>query len=469
MRIPSAKIKNILLPNTGGIWLGIGAILFFGAGLALRIWWIQNMPTKQMYDFATYQILAENIAKGLGHTLEGVPVAWQGSGYSYALGLWYGFMGNTTEATGKALNILLSGGTMILCWFIYGKLFPKPLYHLTAFGIMAFLPSLIAYCNVLGTETFFLFLLACLLTVQLYMSTVGLWRWVKYILLGLLCGLCTLTKPFMLAYPFILALTDWVAYKRIRQSLMLLGIGFLAAAITIAPWAIRNYRLFGRLIPVSYNSGYVLFINNNDTNTTGSWMDLSMVDTTEDIKARINYILQDGQRSVKTAHDLEPLLKEEATGWIKRNPMEFLKLGFLRLTSTFFAGANDIPQWAMNGFTQEYTGWADMQYQRNTHVLFTFFDMTVYLLSGAGVLFLLARLKRFVMACFTLKHRINMAHGFIFINIAFFAAVDFVYEGQARYIFPVLPFMICAATAILEGLNLSAERGEEADDSHESE
>lgn len=424
----------------------IGAI-----GIYLRIWWINNIPTEQRYDFATYQAIAKNIYNGKGHVLEGYPVAWQGSGYSYLLAFFYRLAGNTNEITGKYLNVILSSATLLMSFFIFNKFFMNRLYVASAFLITAFLPNLISYNTVLGTETLFLFLIHCILLVQLYARN----KKSAYPILGIICGIATLTKPYMLAYPFILCVINWVEGKDIKSSLISFGTVMLACVIVIAPWSYRNYKLFGRLIPVSYNSGYVLYINNNDTNVTGSWLDLMSVETASDIKKQIEEYLDNGNRSVKAAHDIEPLLKSEAVDWIKKNPIEFLKLGFLRLQSTFFAGANDIPQWTMNGFTKEYTSgyWTETQYTRNMNVLQSFFDTAVYILSSAGFIFLLVRFKRYVIACFTWKGSIDFAANICFLNLAFFIAVDFVYEGQARYVFPVLIFMIAALVKIIESLS----------------
>jgi 4-amino-4-deoxy-L-arabinose transferase-like glycosyltransferase len=415
-------------------------------GIFLRLWWVHSVPTEQLFDFATYQAIAENIYNGNGHVLEGYPVAWQGSGYSYLLAFFYKFMGNTNELTGKYLNVLISSATLFLSYFIYLRFFKKKVYVFAAFIVTAFLPSLISYNNVLGTETLFLFLIACILSVQLYIPN----KKIQLILLGVLCGVAALTKPFMLAYPLILAVIYWVEVKRIKQSAIAFGIMALAMVIVVAPWTYRNYQLFGRLIPVSYNSGYVLFINNNDTNVTGSWLDLSAVETTEDIKSEINRLMENGTRNIKTAHDIEPLLKSEADKWIKKNPIEFLKLGILRLKSTFFAGANDISQWAMNGLTPESTNWTEAQFTRNMNTTQAIFDMTISVLSAAGLIYLFAAVKRYAYACFTIRKRIGFADNLIFLNIAFFAVVNFVFEGQARYVFPLLIFFIGALVRLIE-------------------
>ncbi len=446
-------MANIIKKSKLNIGIEDNQCLFFSLicvitvfGVLTRLWWINNIPTEQRYDFATYQAIAQNILNGHGHTLEGYPVAWQGSGYSYILALFYRIVGDSSEACGKLFNVLLSSSTLVLSYFIYGKFFKKKACIIAAYVITAFLPSLIAYNNVLGTETLFLFLMACLIFIQLvHFKNI----WIKLGILGVICGLAALTKPFMLAYPVIIAVATWVEGKNFKQSLICLGVIFVGCIIVVSPWAYRNYRLFGRLIPVSYNSGYVLYINNNDTNISGSWMDLKTVETNDKIKEQIETALKD--RSVKAAHELDPLLNGEAKKWIINNPLEFVKLGFLRITTTFFAGANDIDQWAMNGVTKQ-SDVSNNRFARNMNTLRSFFDMTVYLLSASAFIFFFAKLIRYAKACFTKENTIPLSDNIIFINLAFFMAIPFVFEGQARYVFPALLFMISALVKIISSM-----------------
>jgi hypothetical protein len=71
---------------------------------------------------------------------------------------------------------------------------------------------------------------------------------------GLVGGLCTLASPVLgLAWgSFTLA--------SLRQGTWVRpAVALLTAALTLAPWAIRNYQVFGRLIPVKSNLAYELY------------------------------------------------------------------------------------------------------------------------------------------------------------------------------------------------------------------
>ncbi|MCL2169849.1 MAG: glycosyltransferase family 39 protein [Defluviitaleaceae bacterium] len=441
---------KIKLPQ---IRIGIGEIILlviFAAALATRIFWIYNVETIQMFDFANYQMLASNIAQGYGHTMHGLPVAWQGSGYPYVLGLFYWLLGTTDVLAGFWLNIGFSMGTLLFCWFIFIKIFDEIKSALAALAVVAFLPQYIAYTNVIGTEIFFTFILSALIFIQLYFLEQK-WGWVA---LGLLVGAAALTRPFMLAYPVIAGVFMLSTTKRLKQSLAFSGIILGIALVVIAPWAIRNYRHFERLIPVSYNSGYVLFINNNDINVDGLWLDPMRVVENEPERLAV---LQEGLygRTVHQAHELEPHFSRWAREWIWQNPGEYLKLGILRVHRTFFDGSNDIFQWAANVnpmYQEGITEHARLRYTRNHNFLEASADIITFMLTGTGFLFMFVMLKKYVVGLFTKNGSMPLLVALVYINFAFFIAIPFFFEGQARYAFPAYLFIIPAVVFMCEGL-----------------
>jgi 4-amino-4-deoxy-L-arabinose transferase-like glycosyltransferase len=419
--------------------------------LAARIWWAMNVPTTQLYDFAAYQALAENIAAGRGHTMDGVPVAWQGCGYPYLLGFFYRAIGSVDIFWGKILNIALSMATLPFAYLIYRKLFDKRRHAAAALTITAFLPQYVSYVNVIGTEIFFTFLMSAVIFAQLYLFK-GRRRWIAAAAVGLATGAAALTRPFMLAYPVICGVVMFASGKKWRDTLVLTGIAALGVVLTVTPWAYRNYRLFGRLIPVSYNSGYCLYTNNNDANVNGAWMDLSAAAGSDELSTAIGEALEDGARSVKAAPELDPYLSAAAGEWIADNPAEFLKLGALRVYRTFFVGVNDIEQWAMNGCAPP-EGASESEtllYARNYNLVISVFNSITYILNAAGFIFVFASSARFFRDLFS-RRQCGLMPSLLIVNIAFFALVSFVYGGEARYAFPVFVFMIPALVAASAG------------------
>jgi hypothetical protein len=72
---------------------------------------------------------------------------------------------------------------------------------------------------------------------------------------GLLGGLCALISP-VVAFAWGMS-TVMLAFP--QRAWSRLGIAVLIAGVMLMPWTIRNYRVFGRLIPVKSNAAYELY------------------------------------------------------------------------------------------------------------------------------------------------------------------------------------------------------------------
>lgn len=420
----------------------------FISALWLRIQWIKNVPNKPVFDFQAYQDIATNIFLNLGHALNGTAVAFQGMAYPTVLGYVYKLAGNADPMTAKIFNVILSMLTLIGVYFILIKITQKKFVIYGAYTITAFLPNYIAYNNVIGTEIFFTFLFVGLMLLQVY----ELPKMIRYPVLGFLIGVTALTKPFFMAYPAVAATIFWLRNKKIKDTVFLFGTLFLVMALTIAPWTYRNYKKFGRIIPISYNSGYVMYINNNGYNTTGAWMPLEEVDAPQAVKEQVSEILQ--KKNVKAAHEIEPIIKKQAKKWILQNPVEFMKLGCLRLQATFFSGSWDIDAWTMNDTEktdQAYKTWnkkEQTQYLRDKNFSRAFRDMIVYALNSVGILYALMAIAPMTLAFFKKDCKLKDEILLPAIHTLFFIAIYFVYEGQARYNFPLL-FLFAISTMVM--------------------
>ncbi len=429
--------------------------------LFLKIRFVRNIPTKPVFDFAAYQEIASNIFNNLGHTYGGQHIAFQGMGYPTALGFIYKLAGNNDEMTAKIFNIVLSMLTLIIIYLILIKITQSRLIIYGAYTITALLPNYIAYNNVIGTEVFFTFLFSIILLLQVYPFK----PWIRYPLWGIFIGAAALTKPFFMAYPVVAAFMYWLKTKKLRQAVISFASLFLIMALVIAPWTYRNYKKFGRFIPISYNSGYVLYINNNHYNATGAWMDLQEADAPQHVKDQIAEILS--QKDVKLAHEIEPIIKKQAKEWIRQNPLEFAKLGVLRLSSTFFDGSWDIDAWAMNDdeeIQKEYEKWnkkEKISYQRNKGFSRGLRDICIYILNSFGIIYALLCIFPILTAFFKKDRRIGEILFLPAVPTWFFIAVYFVYEGQSRYAFPLLFLfaigMMVLVNALIKGLRTNRE------------
>jgi Dolichyl-phosphate-mannose-protein mannosyltransferase len=90
-------------------------------------------------------------------------------------------------------------------------------------------------------------------------------RWRDWSLYGLLWGFALMTNPSVgSVLPFLLAWLIYRSYKfgRFRWVQLALVLGMVL--LCCAPWTIRNYRQFGRFVPIRSNFPFELWLGNND-------------------------------------------------------------------------------------------------------------------------------------------------------------------------------------------------------------
>ncbi|BDR65858.1 membrane protein [Clostridium tetani] len=417
-------------------------LLITTLAICVRIWFIINIPCEPLSDFTIYQQIATNIFMKNGHTYLGRPIAFQGMGYPMLLGYFYRFIGSNNIFLGKILNVILSSLNLIVIFLILLKLCKNKFSLYLSYTAIAFIPNYIAYNNVLGSEV----LLTCILSIIIYLQICNFNYYIKYISIGILIGLAALTKPFFLVYPLIIALTEWLKNKNLKKSLKLIIITYIFLCITISPWTYRNYKKFNMFIPVSYNGGYVLFINNNDNNTTGAWMPVSAVDVSDEVKSQFLELgfkyrtpLEDEKSQIFLTPKLDKIFKQEAIKWILNHPLKFSHLGITRVNNTFFNGCGDIYEWAMNSPKEN-----NFSKLLKNDFLYWIFNKYIYILSFSGFIYILFNLKNIFVCLFKKTITMEYKKSILFFNIIFFILISFAFEGQQRYNFPVLfLFSIC--------------------------
>ncbi len=117
-------------------------------------------------------------------------------------------------------------------------------------------PGLIFFTPQLGTETLFI-----TMTMLFFL---GLFKEItkplsfKTVVLGLWGGLCVLCRSVLGGYPAFLFLALWRVRGFAKAFLFcaVLGIGWLAPSIL---WSVRNYRVYGRVVPFGAQMGYTLY------------------------------------------------------------------------------------------------------------------------------------------------------------------------------------------------------------------
>jgi len=131
---------------------------------------------------------------------------------------------------------------------------------------------------------------------------------------ALLTGLALLTRPVMLFFLPLAAI--WIWRKR---SLADAAIFLLLAALCVAPWTLRNHRVYGRWIAVASEGG-VTFWTGNHPLAVGDG-DLA---ANPEIK-RAELAFRAGHPGL-SPEELEPIYYHDALAWIRREPGAWLAL-----------------------------------------------------------------------------------------------------------------------------------------------
>jgi len=391
-------------------------LLIILIGICLRGLWIKCVPTLPVSDFLLYHKGAISMLQGSGFRIYGYLSAYEPIGYPALLALIYKIFG-VNILIAKLANLVLSTGSMILVYFIVKKSLKSNTIALCAMVLIAILPLNIVYTSVLSTEiTFTAFYL-----VVIYMMLLRNKKISGYILLGIILGILSLIKPYMMVFQFVVFMLEVVDTRKLKKPFVNLIIITVFMGITIVPWTIRNYRVFNKVIPISTNGGYNLYVNNNPF-ATGAWQNPFKIPQSP--LAKYKHSEDSFWDEVKVDEEGKKL----AYNWIINNPSKFISLGFIKLKNTFITP--DGGEWAtLNQADNKSFKYVDLVRSVNSKIHSgTIWFVIIYFA------ILLIKLIR--------TRTIEILHIIIILNLAFYFAITFVFEGQPRYLFPLWPVFI---------------------------
>jgi 4-amino-4-deoxy-L-arabinose transferase-like glycosyltransferase len=161
----------------------------------------------------------------------------------------------------RLVDILYGTASLVLIFLIGRRMFSERV-GLMAAAALAIWPAAIVLTGGLMTET--LYVLLELQFVWLCLRTSDRPTAARFALAGLCAGVATLTRPNLLLLLPLLPFWSAVVFRGDRRALVKsLAVPAIAIAV-IAPWSVRNYLVFHKVIPVSTLSGTNLLIGNND-------------------------------------------------------------------------------------------------------------------------------------------------------------------------------------------------------------
>lgn len=228
-------------------------------------------------DDKQYDNIAVNIISGNGFSEiagQKVPTAVRTPIYPLFLACIYLFFGHNYTMV-QIVQAFLGAILCILIFYISELIYHDKKISIIASVLVAIYKPFIWGFNYYGGPT-------CLLSEYMYMFIIGLailalfsFMKEKNIKLGILAGvsmgLAILTRPEFSLFPilliFYLFYTSRVSIKELVKKYFVF---YLSIILTLTPWAVRNYIMFGKFIPLSNFSGYMFWQGHNPA-AKGGW------------------------------------------------------------------------------------------------------------------------------------------------------------------------------------------------------
>jgi 4-amino-4-deoxy-L-arabinose transferase-like glycosyltransferase len=288
-----------------------GWILFIALLLRL-LWAIAAIPIVPVSDCNAYDTFAQNLANGYGYgwTSTSLTSYWP-PGTSFVYSIFYRLFGHTYVPI-IILNLLL-GITIIWCSMqLAERWFNQQVAWLTGL-LLTLWPVTIQFTTVLSSELLFTALFLLALVIWLNEST---HLWLRALLVGLVLAAACYVRSATLFIPILLLLFRWVNTREILRSLAAIIVVFIVMSLLIAPWSIRNTRLYGQFVLMSTNTGVALWIGNNPKAYGGHM----------NVPPELNEKMVGMNLAQRSTY-----LKATAVAYIKQEPLKFVIRTFKKL------------------------------------------------------------------------------------------------------------------------------------------
>ncbi len=410
-------IRNLLSPfGRGGTvsW----ALGVFVVALALRLAYAAFAEPPPISDGIHYDRLARNLVAGRGYAEDGVPTAYRPVGYPAAIAYFYLFFGPRYFPIIIFQSIL--GAATALFLTLLAREFVTDAPARVAGAVIALCPSQVAYAARLFPAVLLVFLVVAAAFV--FVKARGLWGALGA---GLLTAAATLVAPVLMVLPAAAFACDLFRGAGLKRALARGAVVAGVAALAVAPWTYRNWRVFRAFVPVSTNGGLSLWVGNNP-NATGTYYYPT---------SSINPLFM-------TEGELrrDRLGRELSWYFIRNERAQFLMLTVPKFVYTYGA---DVSAFQLEGIAR------GIEPAYSARGFAARVAQTYYALVLAGFIIGLLKCRRDIVGEGTYGRAPLAA------LLAWPVALTFVYLiffGQDRFHFPMLPFIaVVAAAALLSG------------------
>ncbi len=355
---------------------------------------------------------------------------FRGPLYPYLLAILY-FITGGSIFWAKLLQVFLCGGTALFIFRTAQHFFGSKAGAIAGL-IYAFYGTLIFYEAMFLIPALFLFL-----------TTWGMYRFIAFqnsrsvktwITTGLIFGLAALATPnILLVLPF---LALWVILKHKQNSANLLEatrpavLFILGVILAILPVTIRNAAVTGEFVLISTQGGINFYLGNNDY-ADGLTMIMPEVDLNQSISwdmfvpATNAYAEREIGREMSDG-DISDFWNRKALEFILENPEKFLNLVWRKTV------------YLASGF--ENSDAADIYYQRNKSVLYSYLVWDFLISFPLGVLLPIA-----IVSVFVLRNDFRKLLPLYIFILAYIPSIV-LFLVTARHRLPIIPFLIIIAS-----------------------
>lgn len=369
-------------------------------------------------------------------------------GYSFFLAIIYKVFGHDYFMA-RLIQMLIGVLNCFLAYLLVKRL-GKPVPALITAFLMAFYWAFIYFDAEFQDVTLQItFGLLLFLLLDYWLSRNRGWPFA--LMAGLAAGLFTVVRPNILIFiPFVALWMGWVAWK-VDKRAAVSGILLLLAglAVVIGPVTLRNYRVSGKFVLVSSNSGINLYIgNNSETDGVSTFIpELQEYLGRKDAWTCFDYpgIVKGIERktSVKTDYSgANGYFNRKAVAFVRENPGKALK--FILKKAAFFWGPREISSNEV------------LDLKRRDSAVLSKMPMAFPFILASGLIGLALALVRLFRNREERERYSLFALAFVFVAVYFLSYLPFFVVS--RYRLPVVPFLFIAGSYFIHSIFVSLQQ-----------